>query len=220
MSDQTCGCCGSAAGEQPEDRESSDRRTTADRWLAARPVTDAALPADVGDAFGRFLGEDVATLGDIAAAIREASGGGALVVDDLCHAGAPTPHRATVGDETYYFECFYDGVVLAALRDEPVEIRTESPAGAEIELTMAPNGTVDATPTDAVLSFGIASDVEPPAHDDPPVDEAAIQAICPYVKAFATRRSYESWAAGVDAATVGAPLADGASFAIALTATE
>lgn len=217
MSELDCDCCGSTAEQH------DDRVATADRWLEARPVTDAQLPADVTEAMERFLGESVETLDDVVAAMREATGGGPLAEEDLCYSDGETPHSATVGEETHYFECFFDGVALAFLADEPVEIKTETPAGEPIELTASPEGEVDSTPSDAVLSFGISRDVAPAPeaeaggeHTDRTVDEAAIAAICPAVRAFSTRRSYETWAAAAGYATVGLPLEAGVPVAAAL----
>lgn len=42
-------------------------------------------------------------------------------------------------------------------------------------------------------------------------------AVCPYVKAFPSRESYERWAESVNGATVGMPLAAGVPFAIVLS---
>jgi alkylmercury lyase len=211
MSDQTCDCCGEmTVGQSTEPAPSSDR------WLDERPVTDAPLPSDVANTMSQFLGESVETLDDFVTAARDATGGGALAVDDLCHTEDETPHRAIAEDETYHFECFYDGVALAHLVNESVEIRTESPAHERIETRASPEGDIDVTPSDAVMSFGIAVGVEPPAADGRPVDEAAVAAMCPYVKAFPTRESYERWAETVDAATVGMPLTAGVPVAAAL----
>lgn len=209
MSDQTCDCCKTTAGQPTKSTLASDR------WLDERPVTDAPLPSDVASTMSRFLGEPVETLDDFVTATRDATDGGALAVDDLCHTEDETPHRAIAEDETYYFECFYDGIALAHLVNESVEIRTESPAHERIEMRASPEGDIDVTPSDAVMSFGIALGVKPPA-DGRSVDEAAVAAMCPYVKAFPTRESYERWAETVDAAMVGMPLTAGVPVAAAL----
>lgn len=209
MSDQTCDCCGTA-----------DNTTVDDRWLT-EPVMNAPLPTDMKRHTSQFFGREIETLAVLAGAIREVAGsdgrstdgGGSFVIDDLCHVGTETPHRATTADETYYFRCFYDGIVLAHLVGEPVEIRTESPVGEPIEMRASPDGTIDDTPSDAVMSFGIATGVEA----DPTVGEIDEMIMCPYVKAFPTREAYAYWAEGVDGATVGMSLADGVSFAAALT---
>jgi alkylmercury lyase len=208
MSDQTCDCCESAA------EQSTDRTSSADRWLDKRRVMNAPLPPDLTRRMNRLLGEDsLETFDDFVTAIREATGGGSLTVDDLCHAARETPHRATLDGETSHFQCFYDAVVLAHLADESVEIHTESPANEMIEMRASPDGDVDITPSDAVMSFGIAADVTLPT-DGRLHSEEVFTAVCPHVKAFSTRDGCERWAESVDGATVGMPLEAGVSIAV------
>ena len=210
MSDQTCDC------REPAAELTTERASSHDRWLVERPVTNVPLPEDVGDHMGRFLGtEPVETLAGFVAALRDTIDRGSLAVDDLCHAATETPHRATTSGETYHSRCFYDGVALAHLADEPAKIHTENPAGKPIEMQASPDGDITVTPPDAAMSFGIAGDVDSVAPDGPH-PEAAYKAICPYVKAFSTRESYERWAEGVDAPTVGMPLAASVPIAAAL----
>lgn len=204
MAEQTCDCCEPSVG------------APTDRWLEERPVTSAPLPPDVSRTMNLFFDEPIETFEDFAGAIRGELDEESLHVADLCHTAAETPHRGIVGDAMYPFECFFDGVVLAYLVDEPVEVRTESPAGAPIELVVAPDGGIATTPPAAVMSFGISP--EPSRRvDRSSVDEAVTSAVCPYVRAFRSREHYESWAAGVPAATVGMPLEAGVGVAACLT---
>ena len=216
MSDRDC--CETTA-------PSTTSTTTDDRWLA-EDVMNAPLPSDMKEYMSQFFGRETETLDAFAVAIREAAGGSGgdgddpLTIENLCHAGVETPHRATTADETYHFRCFYDGVALAHLTDEPVEIQTESPAGELIEMSVSPNGDIDVTPADAVMSFGIATDVEESVDDTnagPSIEEIVMKVMCPYVKAFPTRAAYEHWAESVDGMTVGMPLAAGMPIAAALT---
>ena len=210
MSDQTCDCCASAA------EPTTERVPSHDRWLVERPVTNAPLPEDVGDRMSRFLGtESVETLAGFVAALTDTIDEGSFAVDDLCHAATETSHRATMSGETYHFRCFYDGVALAHLADEPAKVHTENPAGKPIEMQASPDGDIAVTPPNAAMSFGIADNVDSVAPEGPSPEEA-YEAICPYVKAFSTRESYERWAESVDAATVGLPLAAGVPIAAAL----
>jgi alkylmercury lyase len=217
MSD--CDCCETTV------EQTTDSATTDDRWLA-EDVMDAPLSPDMKRSMSQFFGRETETLDAFVVAIREVTGGsggdgdGPLTIENLCHAGVETPHRATTADETYHFRCFYDGVALAHLADASVEIQTESPAGELIEMSVSPNGDIDVTPADAVMSFGIATAVEESIDDTdagPSIEEIAMQVMCPYVKAFSTRAAYEHWAESVDGATVGMPLAAGMSIAAALT---
>ncbi|RRJ34087.1 organomercurial lyase [Halocatena pleomorpha] len=209
MSDRACDCCESAS-------EQANKRTDShDRWLSERPVTNARLPPDMARRMKQLLdAESLETLGDFVRKLRDAASG-TITIDDLCHASTETPHRATVGSETYHFLCFYDGVALTYLVDKPVTIQTESPAGKRIEMRATPDGSIEITPADAVMSFGVAADVEIPGPAGP-IEEVVYKAVCPYVKAFPSRETYESWAAGVGAATVGMVLPDGVPIAAAL----
>lgn len=208
MSDDRAGHDGRA--ELPDDR-SIDPAATAP-WIEASPLRDAPLPPDVARGLGQLLGAPVESFADFASAVGNATADGSLAVADLCHAAGETPHRATVDGEEYRFRCFYDGLVLAHLADEPAEIRTESPEGDRIEIHASPDGGVDVTPSGAAVSFGVAADA-PASADDGPAPADLYGAVCPYVRAFPDREAYERWAADTDAATVGVPLAAGASFA-------
>jgi alkylmercury lyase len=199
MSDQTTDVRGAVESNDP-------------RWLGDSDVMDAALPAEFQAAMGTFLGEDVETLDGWVDRLRELTGG-SIGVSELCHADSETPHRATMNGDTYHFQCFYDAVALASIEDESVDIRTESPEGDVITARATPNG-VEATPGDAVTSFGVAAGASP-SGDEPTLGES-YGAICPYVKAFPDREAYEAWASTVDAETVALPLTDGFPVAGAL----
>lgn len=209
MSSETCGCGGSS------DERTRDE-TAADRWIDARPVTEGGLPADAARLLGRLYGADaVETVGDFVATTR-AGAGGAISVDQLCHVDDDASHVARAADETYRFRCFFDGVALSFLVDEPVEIATETPAGKPVDVRTTPDGEVESTPDGAVVSFGVGRDVAAPGDEGTePAD--VYEAVCPYVKAFRSREAYEGWAAAVDAATFAMPLSAGLPIARALT---
>jgi alkylmercury lyase len=222
MSNQTADCCeqcgattDSTSVALATSREPDAPETDAGaRWLDERPALDGSLPSDLARLASEFYGVgDVETLGDYATATRAAADGN-IEVADLCHADGETPHRATTNGETYHFQCFYDGVVLARLRSEPVSIRTESPGGSVVELEVAADGSVTDAPSAAAMSFGIAP--EAVTGDGEPTPEEVYGAVCPYVKAFPSREAYEGWAAATDAATVGLPLTAGLPVATAL----
>lgn len=213
MTDHDCDC-----GVEPS--EATDERTAAsDGWLAERPVQSAALPDGVAENASRFFGGPIATLDDMVAAFRAVAGGDGVAVDELCHVDGETAHRAETPDETYHFRCFYDGVALAHLVDEPVEVRTETPGGDPVEMRVSPDGGVDVTPDDAVMSFGVTTAADARA-DGAPTPQDVYGAVCPYVKAFHGREDYERWAPTVAATTVGIPLESGVPIAAALTASE
>jgi alkylmercury lyase len=201
-------CCEQCSAQSPTN-------TAGDRWIGEQPVLHGSLPEDLTTAVSEFYGVGrVETLADFVDATRAAVGG-AIAVEQLCHADGETPHRATAGTDTYHFQCFYDGIVLASLRSEPVDVRTVSPSGATVEAHVASDGTVDSTPADAVMSFGIAPDAM--VGDGDPEPEDVYGAVCPWVRAFPSRDAYEGWAAAADAPTVGLPLPAGPPVAAALT---
>ena len=227
MADRQCDCCEPTADrttDRPTTERTTERPASTGRWLAERPVTDATLPPDVANHMGRLVGaESVETLGDFVAAAREATGGGPLAVDDLCHVEGESPHRAAMDGETYDFLCFFDGVALSHIAGETVEIRTEGPNGDPVTVTVRPDGDVEVTPPDAAMSFGVALDAAAPPDDGTsavrPSDDgpSTVEAnMCPFVRAFHSRNAYERWAAQIGAATVGLPLADGVPIAVAL----
>ena len=187
-----------------------------DQWLTGDSVLKADLPDDVGIRLGRLLGDDpVETLGDWVAEVRRHTGGGSIAVEELCHADVDTPHWGTFDGHTYHFRCFYDAVILSALVDDPVDVRTESPGGEVIKVEAAGTDGLRVTPEEAVFSFGVDEHVDPPT-DGGPSNEDVYSAVCPYVRAFPDAATYEEWAESVPAVTVALPLSGATDVAAAL----
>lgn len=210
MPDDPRPCCGGTAELTAENETSAGRRTSDASAL------ETELPRDLRSALGRFLGVDsVETLGAWAAEVRRRVGGGTIGVEELCLTSEKTEHWGTVDGERYHFACFYDAVILAALSDRPVDIRTKSPDGTVIEARAVGGNDLTVTPEGAVFSFGIDRSVEPPA-DGGPTLERGYAAICPYVKAFPNPGVYERWAKNAPAATVALPLAGATELAAEL----
>lgn len=210
MADKQCQCCGEAGASTTTDAQSTERKRLSPSEF------DQQLPVELRSTVSRFFGVDsISTLTEWAAAIRRQVGGGSISIDDLCGTDE-SPHWGTVDGERHYFLCFYDAVILAALEDQPVDIRTESPDGTEIR-AQATAKEVTVTPAEAVFSFGIDDDVEPPSGENPPL-EAGYAAICPYVKAFPTVAAYEQWDKELSAPTVPVRFADATEFATELVA--
>lgn len=209
MLETDCSCCGT-------DDAGSESDASAERWITETPVTDASLPDDVRAAVESLLGADSPeTLADCVDELREQGGSSAVTIDHLCHSSEPTKHWGEVDGERDYFRCFYDAVALAELVDSPVDVHTEGPDGTVIEARASGDGDLEATPADAVLSFGVTENVTPASDDGPTLEELYV-AVCPYVKAFPDRAAYEEWAEAAPAATVGMPLADGIDVATRL----
>jgi hypothetical protein len=210
MSDHPCPCCGGS------DETNANEGSSTARWITGGSPLDAGLPEELASALGRFLGTDsVDTLREWALEVRKHTGGGPVALDDLCLVEEETEHRGRVDGERYRFACFYDAVILAALSDRPVDVRTESPDGTVIEARAVGTDELTVTPEGAVFSFGIDETVEPPS-DAGPALERGYAAICPYVKAFPDPAAYEWWARDVPAATVAMPLAGAAELATEL----
>ena len=210
MTEDSCPCCGDVA------KPSVGNGSSVEPWQPDDSVLNTTLPDELRSSLGRFFGvESVDTLGGWAMAVRNRIDGDSISIDDLCVTDDETDHWGIVDGETHYFACFYDAVILAAIVDRPVDIRTTSPDGTVIEARAVGTDELTVNPTDAVFSFGIDTDVPPPSEVGPSL-ERGYAAICPYVNAFQNRRSYARWARSVDAATVGMPLAGATELAAAL----
>lgn len=211
MVDDTCPCCGGA------DERKAESGAPRGRLIADDSPLDAELPRELRSALGRFLGVDsVDTLGEWAGEVRHHVGGGSIGLEELCLSGDETEHRGRVDGKRYYFECFYDAVILAALSDRPVDIRTRSPDGTVIEARAVGTDELTVRPSETVFSFGIDETVGTVADDEGPSLERGYAAICPYVKAFPTPEAYDRWAESVPAATVAMPLTGATDLAAEL----
>lgn len=179
-------------------------------------VLDAELPEELQRALQRFLdGATVETLGDWAMEVRKHTGGDSIEIEDLCHEQAETDHWGYLDGDRYYFTCFFDAVVLAAVTNRPVDVRTESPAGTVIEAAATADGELSVDPPGTLVSFGVVT-IPDMAVDDEPTHQDVYESMCPVVKAFPTPQAYEQWADIVPAATVALPLEDATELAAAL----
>ena len=211
MSEEDCTC-----GEiEPEQSASETPASTG--WVDEEPIRHARLPVGVANSMSAFFGESIDTFDDFVSVVRRVGGDGGIAVSELCQTSEETPHYAETAAETYNFLCFYDGVALAHLVEEPAEIHTESPAGTPIEMRASPEEGIQIDQSDAVMSFGVAGGDETRPKEDPTAQDI-YSAICPYVKAFPSREEYQDWARDIGPATVGIPLEAGVPIAAALTA--
>lgn len=210
MPNDNCPCCTDVEDQTTEPDEGVNHQNIDTAGI------DSELPSDVQSALGQFLGsENVGTLGDWAAEVRRHTGGGSIRIEELCLTNEQTAHWGRVDGNRYYFRCFYDAVILAALTESPTIIRTESPSGYDIEARAVGSDDLTVTPEDAVFSFGIENTVKPPTDGGPTLEDGYAM-ICPYVKAFPNSEAYSRWAERVPAATVAMPLSGATELAAEL----
>lgn len=189
---------------------------------SARSVDDYDIPPELADkiqiAFG--LNEPPATLGDWVDATCHLLDDADITVgfEDMCTADA-SRHEAQIGGEAHHFHCVLDTLLLPFVVEDQstFDVRSRSPVSEQIvELTVS-GDTVEVTPTEAVMSFGVAADVDIPP--DGTIEPAlAYTRLCPYINAFPSRAEYEQWASETtEAATMALSLADGFDLAQILT---
>lgn len=127
-------------------------------------------------------------------------------------------HEATFGEETRHVHCVLDTLLVPFVidADEPVTARSKSPESGEIIEILVTREEISTSPETAVMSFGIATDIEEPIDD--PIDPTVIyELFCPYVNAFTSREEYKQWADETEEAiTIGMPMEAGFALARAI----
>lgn len=178
------------------------------------------IPTPLGDQLQLALGLDERpeTFGDWVDALAFLADRDDIDVDmDMLCTIDESPHKATFNDRTQHYQCFQDPIIVPFLAEDvdTVEIETESPvSGESIELTVTET-EIEAEPSDVVMSFGVAEDVEAPPEDIPsPI--LAYSRFCPYGNVFLSHEEYETWAAEVDAITMPTEVEDTLELARAI----
>lgn len=156
------------------------------------------LPPALAERFGTVLDldEPPATLDEWADATADRldAAGVTVGVDELCTTTG-SRHEVRVGDDRWQFRCVLDALVAPFVLDdaETVEVRSECPVTGEVVEFDVGTDDVSATPTSAVVSFGLAADVDPPEEVTEVVTTFGHETFCPYLNAVPDEAAYEEW---------------------------
>lgn len=162
------------------------------------PAENRGLPPALAERFATVLDLDdpPATLDEWAEATADRldAAGVSVGVDKLCTT-TESRHEARIGDERWQFRCVLDALLTPFVLDdaEPVEVRSEGPASGEVVEIEAGTDHVSVAPTSAIVSLGLAVDVEPPGAVTETVTAYGHGTFCPYVNAFPDEAAYKEW---------------------------
>jgi hypothetical protein len=177
-----------------------------------------SLPVDVGEGLQRFYGtaDPPRTAREWVDANRTALDvveGERPTVDDLCST-ADGDHAFVAGEggPSQDYVCVLDPLAYPFITDTPGLIKSTSQVReATITVDVRVDDVIVSHP-DAVLSIGVATDVD--AVEATP--EVIYRQVCGYIHAFADAEEYETWAGSVDAATTSVAVDTGIAIARAL----
>lgn len=148
-----------------------------------------------------------ATLGDLTALPWPVLGTATIEAAALCREG-PSRHEIVIGGESRHTYCVLDTLLLPVIEGLPGTVRSASPLSGEVvELRVTPE-QVEASPPEAVISFGVLREGGGTFYETG----------CPYINAFTSIGEYERWSeATPEAVTLALPVAEAFEFARDLT---
>lgn len=123
----------------------------------------------------------------------------------------PTRHEVRVNGRIQYSPCVLDALGAAVMEDQnPVTVRSVDPVTRTPVTFTVDEETVNVTPEDAVVTFGIASAIPELEDSEQTIFSWMLQedtsgvtdAFCQYINAFESEDTYEQWAAKTDGKTV------------------
>ena len=183
-----CDCCAATDGGTASEDSTTESTTES--------APETRLPDHVVDAFATAYDRPpVDTLDEWVALLPELFPQWPPDVRELCHAEDGI-HSASTPEDDYRFVCVLDAMILPHLTGDPVTIRSTPPAGEDVTMDVAADGTTDA-PDGAVVSFGAV----PEAPDGDLTPEHTYAAICPAIHAFPSLADYERWDGRTEAET-------------------
>ena len=184
--------------------------------MGTEPDSDDSivLPPDFADHLAAVsnLSTPPETIGDYWAKFAEqlAASDQTIEPEDL-YTENPTRHEVRVDGQIRHSPCILDALGAAVMEDQnPVTVRSVDPVTKTPITFTVDDETVDVTPDEAVITFGIASTVPELEDTDEIIFSWMLQtetpsltnAFCQYINAFESADSYEQWAADTDGKTV------------------
>jgi hypothetical protein len=133
-----------------------------------------------------------------------------IEAEDL-HTENPTRHEVHVNDRIRYSPCVLDALVAAVMEAQnPVTVRSVDPVTSTPVTFTVGNDTVEVTPEDAVITFGIASTIPELESSDTSIfnwiiqadTESVSDAFCQFINAFESSETYEQWVTETEGKTV------------------
>ena len=184
--------------------------------MGTEPQTDVRidLPPDFADHIAAVsnLKTPPETMGDYWARFAEqlAASDQTIEPEDL-YTEEPTRHEVRVNGRIRYSPCVLDALGAAVMETQnPVTVRSVDPVTRTPVTFTVDDGTVEVTPEDAVITFGIAESIPDLEASDESIFSWILQedtptvtdAFCQYINAFESADAYEQWAAETDGKTV------------------